>query len=288
MEFHHFPFHGLGIGVTLRCREDLLQALVISFLLSGFLIRRLLKSSVVTNEKYAFVGSDDGTVFAVDLKNGKQTWKFKTEMAVEAPPLVYDGVVYAGSTDGFVYAINAASGKLLWKYETQGEIMAANQAFRPETKDSVIIFGSYDNYVYCLESKTGKKLWSFETQNYVNGVPTVFDEKYVVFEDATPCFMSLASEDGTQVRSVEVEAPIAASVAVFDGIGYVGNMDRSVMAFNLTSGEQVWSYSPKSFPYFSSPALTFDMVYIGGRDKGLHAIDRMSGKQKGDFLQGKN
>ena len=99
-------------------------------------------------------------------------------MAVEAPPLVYDGVVYAGSTDGFVYAINAASGKLLWKYETQGEIMgAAESSLSPETeKDSVIIFGSYDNYVHCLESKTGKKLWSFETQNYVNGVPTVFDE----------------------------------------------------------------------------------------------------------------
>ena len=42
---------------------------------------------------------------------------------------------------------------------------------------------------------------------------------------------------------------------------------------------QVWTYEPKNFPYFSSPALTDNLVIIGGRDKGLHAINRETGKQ---------
>ena len=50
------------------------------------------------------------------------------------------------------------------------------------------------------------------------------------------------------------------------------------MAFNLGSGEVVWNYRSKSFPYFSSPALTRSHVLIGGRDKGLHCIKRVSGK----------
>ena len=86
-------------------------------------------------------------------------------------------------------------------------------------------------------------------------------------------------EDGKNVRSVEVEAPIAASVAVADGVGYVGNMDHAVMAFDLETTDMVWSYQPKSFPYFSSPAVTDKSVLIGGRDKGLHCINRVSGKQ---------
>jgi outer membrane protein assembly factor BamB len=56
-------------------------------------------------------------------------------------------------------------------------------------------------------------------------------------------------------------------------------MDRSVTAFNLEAGEILWNYKPKSFPYFSSPALSDNHVFIGGRDKGMHCIDRVKGNQ---------
>ena len=134
-----------------------------------------------------------------------------------------------------------------------------------------------------MDAKSGKGLWKFETQNYVNGVPTIFDQKYVVFGGCDSMLYVIDLETGKEIRSLEVEAPIAASVAVADGVGYVGNMDRAVMAFDLTNGNQVWSYREKNFPYFSSPALSEKSVFIGGRDKGLHAIDRVSGKQQWRF-----
>jgi hypothetical protein len=46
----------------------------------------------------------------------------------------------------------------------------------------------------------------------------------------------------------EVEAPIAASVSVSDGIGYVGNMDRAVMAFDLKTGRNRMELSAEKFP----------------------------------------
>lgn len=238
-----------------------------------------LKSSVVVSGGLAYVGADTGILHALDVLSGKEKWKFKTEMSIEAPPMVHEGVVYTGSTDGFLYALDAKSGKLKWKYETQGEIMgAANQANRPKSMDSVIVVGSYDNFVHCIDARKGKPIWKFETQNYINGVPTIFDDKYVVFGGCDAVLYVVSLENGELVRSVEVEAPIAASVAVGDGVGYVGNMERAVMAFNLGSGEVVWNYRSKSFPYFSSPALTRSHVLIGGRDKGLHCIKRVSGK----------
>ncbi len=239
-----------------------------------------LKSSVVVANELVYVGADSGKLHAIDLKTGKQRWHFQSEMAIEAPPLFHDGIIYAGSTDSFLYALDSATGRLLWKYETEGEIMgAANQSIRPLSKDSVIVVGSYDNFVHCMDAKSGKLLWKFETQNYVNGVPTIYGKKNVVFGGCDSMLYIIGLEDGKQIRSVEVEAPIAASVAVADGVGYVGNMDRSVMAFDLEGGDLVWSYKQKSFPYFSSPAVTKDLVIIGGRDKGLHAINRVSGKQ---------
>ena len=239
-----------------------------------------LKSSVVIEKGSAYVGSDDGTLHAIELETGKKKWTFKTEMAIEAPPILHKGQVVVGSTDGFLYAISQDSGKLNWKHETMGEIMgAANQATRPKSKDDVLVVGSYDNFVYCVETNSGELLWKFEAQNYINGVPTIYDQKYVVFGGCDAMLYVIALEDGQNVRSIEVDAPIAASVAIADGVGYVGDMDRSVTAFNLESGEIIWNYKPKSFPYFSSPALSSDYIFIGGRDKGMHCIDRVTGKQ---------
>ena len=238
-----------------------------------------LKSSVVVSGGIAYIGADTGILHALDAKSGKEKWKYKTGLGIEAPPLVHGGVVYVGSTDGFLYALDAESGKLRWKYETDGEIMgAANQSMRPKSKDSVIVVGSYDNFVHCVDAKEGRAIWKFETQNYVNGVPTIYDDKYVVFGGCDSVLYVVGLEDGKLIRSIEVEAPIAASVAVGDGVGYVGNMDRAVMAFEVESGEVVWNYRSKNFPYFSSPALTKKHILIGGRDKGLHCIKRISGK----------
>ena len=239
-----------------------------------------LKSSVVVEEGIAFVGSDDGLLHAIELETGKKKWTFKTEMAIEAPPLLYGGQVIVGSTDGFLYSIGQKSGKLTWKYETMGEIMgAANQAIRPISKDDVLVVGSYDNFVHCVETKSGKPVWKFEAQNYINGVPTIYNQENVVFGGCDAMLYVIGLEDGKSVRSIEVEAPIAASVAIADGVGYVGDMDRSVTAFNLDTGEIVWNYQQKSFPYFSSPALSNQNLFIGGRDKGMHCIDRINGKQ---------
>ena len=48
---------------------------------------------------------------------------------------------------------------------------------------------------------------------------------------------------------------------------------------NLLFRQKMFLIFQKSFPYFSSPAVTETLVFIGGRDKGMHAIDRMTGKQ---------
>jgi outer membrane protein assembly factor BamB len=243
-----------------------------------------LKSSVVISKGLAFVGSETGMLFAISIEDGKEKWKYKTSLGIDAPPLVHGEIVYIGSTDGFLYALNIEDGKLLWKYETDGEIMGApNEAVRPKFMDSVIVVGSYDNFVHCVNAQTGKLLWKFETQNYVNGVPTIYENKYVVFGGCDSVLYVVGLEDGKLIRSVEVEAPIAASVSISDGVGYVGNMDRAVMAFDVKLGDIVWNYRYKNFPYFSSPAITLKYVLIGGRDKGLHCIERISGKQKWRF-----
>jgi outer membrane protein assembly factor BamB len=59
-----------------------------------------------------------------------------------------------------------------------------------------------------------------------------------------------------------------------------------VMAVDIQKSELLWVYqNPKrSFPFYSSPAVTENLVVIGGRDKRVHAIDRVTGEERWTFL----
>src|SRR5678816_3121642 len=49
-------------------------------------------------------------------------WKFKTAGRVISSPAVSGDAVYVGSTDGSLYAVNRADGTQRWKFDTKGPI----------------------------------------------------------------------------------------------------------------------------------------------------------------------
>jgi outer membrane protein assembly factor BamB len=57
-----------------------------------------------------YIGSYDGTVYALNVNTGAKLWSFATGSSVISSPAVANGVVYVGSYDGNVYALNAKTG----------------------------------------------------------------------------------------------------------------------------------------------------------------------------------
>ena len=235
-------------------------------------------AAAIANGRVYF-GDDDGVIHALDLATGKETWAFKTEGPIEATPLVLDDTVFLGSSDANVYALSAADGKLKWKYATGDKILGgANHAKNPNGEDTWLLVGSYDSSLHCIDAATGKAVWTRPTDNYINGSPALLPSGEVLFGGCDSYIHVLSLADGKELRQIDSEAYIASSVAVRDGLGYVGNYGNLVIAFDPKSGEVKWKYRDRNFPYFSSAAVTADRVIIGGRDKRLHAIDRATGK----------
>src|SRR5260370_2386798 len=67
-----------------------------------------------------YVGSNDGSVYALRATDGIDVWKFSTGGPVNSSPDVANGLVYFGSTDGLVRALDAATGKPVWTFVTGG------------------------------------------------------------------------------------------------------------------------------------------------------------------------
>src|SRR5260370_25959933 len=94
-------------------------------LLWAFKTGGAVKSSAAIDHGQAFIGSDDGSIYAIDLAKGEKKWSYKTGGPVDSSPLALDGNVYVGSADGSLYALEAGAGKFLWNNKTGDKMLGS-------------------------------------------------------------------------------------------------------------------------------------------------------------------
>ena len=105
-------------------------------------------ASAVIDEGKAYIGSDDGRFYCIDIKSGKQIWAFDTKdgplpsyagknekklsEAIEAPGVIIGDKVVFGCTDGMLYCLDAGTG-CGWCVPTLEELHRQHQAGEPLT-----------------------------------------------------------------------------------------------------------------------------------------------------------
>ncbi len=235
-------------------------------------------ASPVVEAGVVYVGSSDANVYAIDIETGSQIWAARTDDAIEAAACVVGDAVYVGDSYGFVHALDKKDGSAKWKYETGGQIVGgANWIASPDGQHTWILVGSYDNMLHCVDSESGEAVWKYETDNYVNGTPAI-DSGQTVFGGCDAIIHVISVTDGNEVREVDSGAYIAGSAAFFEGHVYVGNYDGEFLKVDARSGEVLWRYGDKEYPFLSSPAIGRDEVVFGGQDNKVHCVGREDGK----------
>jgi outer membrane protein assembly factor BamB len=241
------------------------------------------KSSAAIVGARVYIGSDDAKLYALNRANGKKVWDFAADGAIESSPLVLDGRIYFGSAGTNMFCLDAATGKKLWSFGVDDKIQGSPNWFKaPGGEANWILVGAYDYKLYCFNAFTGKTNWVYETGNFINGTPAIGDGQ-TAFGGCDAIVHVLEVATGRQLKEVEAGAYIAGSGAIAGGRFYVGHYENEVLAVDLNAGKVEWRFKDRSFPYFSSPAVTRDRVLIGGRDKRLHCLNRADGKELWSF-----
>src|SRR5580765_606292 len=97
-----------------------------------------------------YIGTVDGQIIALSLKDGSTLWKYQTKAAsLKASPAVRDGLVVIGDGEGIIHALDAKTGEKKWTYTTQSEIVSSANF----TPNGLILVGSNDGNLYCLDPK---------------------------------------------------------------------------------------------------------------------------------------
>ncbi len=83
--------------------------------------------------------------------------------------------------------------------------------------------------------------------------------------------------------SFQAKDSIESSAAIAGGTVYVGSMDASLYAVDLTTGKLRWRYSTAGPVQESSPCVHNGVVYVGDLEGVFHAVDAATGKVRWTF-----
>jgi outer membrane protein assembly factor BamB len=226
------------------------------------------EATAVIADGVVFVGSLDGEMFAVNLADGSEKWKFPTEAGFRAAAAFRDGRLYAGDMDGVVYCLDAATGEELWKFSTDGEISGA-----PGFYQDKLLVGSQDATLYCL-NLDGTEAWRFTIGDQIRcGITVVENRAFLAGCDGLLHIVNL--DTGESAASVKIGAPMPGSTpAVLGDRVYFGCEGDQFFCVDWRKATIEWTaeHGQKYSQFRSSAAVTEEIVVFGGQDGTVYAL----------------
>jgi outer membrane protein assembly factor BamB len=231
---------------------------------------RVFASPAASGEN-AIVGSGDGNVYAIDVLDGHEVWRFETEKAkpVRASAAVDGALVYVTNLGGILYALKRETGEEVWSAPT-----GLGSVSSPAVAGGLVVVGARE--LVAFNAATGEPRWTFSTEQPVVSSPAVDSSTvYVGCNDGKVYAVGL---DGQKRWEFVTGAAVRSSPAVADGVVYVGSDDGSLYALDAGTGIARWSIALGS-SVNSSPTVDGDRVYVGTFGGALVALAVTDGSQ---------
>ena len=186
----------------------------------------------------AFFGSLDKNVYAVDLESGSELWRYETGGAVAAAPAVAGGRVYIGSLDSVFYALDAEDGGVEWRFTGSSSWYWAE----PLVVDGTVLASSLDGTLYALDAATGDLLWSVATDGPIVGAPAVVSDLIALPSDDGRIRV-VRLRDGTQLDGCNLGEGVRTSLVAQEEHVYFGVRDNSIRSVRIKPNgnpDEVW------------------------------------------------
>ena len=227
---------------------------------------KVVESSPLLVDGVLYFGSFDDKLYALNARNGRVRWSFRTGDDVKGGAVYGRDTVYFGSYDGKVYAVDARTGKLRWESEAQGGLRGAGNFYAtPALAYGRVFIGNTDGKVYAFGAKSGELLWSQTTGGYVYSSAAVWNQTvYVGSYDGHLYALDAASGD---VRwRFDAKGRISGAPTVMAGIVYFSRLEGNpkTYALDARNGKRVWDFPDGEYTPIVADG---NRVYLAGYRK---------------------
>lgn len=216
-------------------------------------------------DTYLYFGSTDHTVNSWDAFTGESRWTFKAADTVDTAPIVAQGLLYISSGKGWIYALDAVSGDEIWSAQLSNNASAA-----PALYEGRLLVGDDKGIVYILSARTGQEFSRYRTPRGVTGSPVISaDGEHAYFAAGGDLYAISARR--REIPGLYQFKQVWAQLWIWQ-----------VPGVPRPPGQQggLWRFGPENplLGIKSSPALADGILYAGGHDHNLYAIDAATGK----------
>lgn len=258
-------------------------------------------------------------------------WRFQTAGPIEAPPVVFGTTVFVGTTEGTFFALDQTTGDELWTLPPEGRIgaapalgegeMAENRApmmivvvdddgavrghdaavptgvqwttrlgsrirSSPVVVDGRVFLATDDGFVHALDLIEGTEMWRYPAEGPDLGTISAdlaFHDGilYVATEEGVLHLLDVAGDAPSLVCEFDAVDPIVTNPIVTDEVTYVATMGQSI--WPLPTGACDGSVPNRLPAYITDtpvrvgPAVVGDTIYMPG-GRYLYSIDLTSGE----------
>jgi len=247
-------------------------------------------SSPVLKADTLFIAAADGTINALDKRNGATYWSSKPGGFIRATPAIADGVLYVGDVKGILYAVESKSGNLIWSYKTNGAGFNNEQygfdrkaiISSPTVADSLVLFGSRDGFLYALNRFTGRLSWSYDYQvSWDISTPVVVDKKVIVGTSDGQFIHALDESTGKEIWRTKTTAPVWSSALVAGNAVYMPCNDGVLYCLNVNNGSMQPHPLIVNDKIFSSPIISDSLLFFGSDNGSLYCLKQAPALNRG-------
>jgi len=128
-------------------------------------------TSPVLGKKYFYVGSENGTLYALERGTGKMAWWYRSGAAITTQPRLLGNLLFCGNDDGWLVALRAKDGSLVWRRKLPSAIGSGLATFTTPTKLVVApLIGNavHNGGVWALDVNNGIVKWKFPAASRAN------------------------------------------------------------------------------------------------------------------------
>ncbi|HKG91199.1 MAG TPA: PQQ-binding-like beta-propeller repeat protein [Gemmatimonadaceae bacterium] len=243
-------------------------------------------SSPAISGSTVLFGAEDGNLYAVDARTGRERWRFAAGARIYDSPAVAGGAVFVGSQRGVVYAVDLASGRERWRYAVAGASDSSSRfgfdrttlQSSPTVAGDAVYIGARDGVLYALDRATGELRWRNDHKmSWVNSTPAVDGGMVYAGSSDARFVQGVDAATGQERWRSPATGIVWASPAVDDARVYVGDGAGVMFAFDKATGKEAWRYRVGG-ALFSSPALHEGRLYFGSDDGGVYAVNAARGE----------
>jgi len=251
-----------------------------------FLPKAIESSAVVDAGGVAYVGDDDGSVYALDpAKPGVVKWSFAThaDAVLASPTLSQDGKrLYVASDNGAVYALNSADGTQIWVRDLGGFLQASPLL---STDGSLLYEPTVGGGIKAINTSDGTIAKSVPISGNIAGSLAISPDGTTLYAATANILYGVTAptaSSGGQLSPFYTDRGSVSSPSVdTSGNIYVTTSQGSLMSFTPSQGQARWTFTVPNFAAsISTAAVTQSLTYFGSSNGNLYAVNTSNGQQQ--------